>query len=197
MKVEYLNKLLKALVLLKLKGVMLTEGKHLTKHSMPKTKKKSKQTFRSGFEERIASQLRRNGIKYSYESLVIEYKKLSTYTPDFILPNGIIIETKGRWVTEDRTKHLLVKQQHPDLDIRLLFQNAYNKIRKGSKTTYAMWCEKKGILYAHKQIPKSWLSLVRISSVQSVDRVTLLESTQTEAQNVSAVIHTVEADNKL
>jgi hypothetical protein len=92
---------------------------------------------------------------------------------------------------------LLIKEQHPDLDIRLLFQNAYNKIRKGSKTTYAMWCEKKGILYAHKQIPKQWLSLERISSVQSVDRVTLLQSTTTEAQNVSAVIHTVEADNKL
>jgi hypothetical protein len=92
---------------------------------------------------------------------------------------------------------LLIKEQHPDLDIRLLFQNAYNKIRKGSKTTYAMWCEKKGILYAHKQVPKSWLSLERISSVQSVDRVTLLRSTMTEAQNVSAVIHTVEADNKL
>jgi hypothetical protein len=79
----------------------------------------------------------------------------------------------------------------------LLFQNAYNKIRKGSKTTYAMWCEKKGILYAHKQIPKQWLSLERISSVQSVDRVTLLQSTTTEVQNVSAAIHTVEADNKL
>ena len=70
---------------------------------MRKKKKRtlSKQTFRSGFEERIASQLRRCGIKYTYESLVIEYKRLSTYTPDFILPNGIIIETKGRWVTED------------------------------------------------------------------------------------------------
>ena len=160
-----------------------------------KNKTLSKQTFRSGFEERIASQLRRCGIKYTYESLVIEYKRLSTYTPDFILPNGIIIETKGRWVTEDRTKHLLIKEQHPDLDIRLLFQNAYNKIRKGSKTTYAMWCEKKGILYAHKQIPKSWLSLERISSVQNVDRVTVSVSTKTEAQNVSSVIHTVEANN--
>ena len=191
-------KQLKALGLLKLKAAMLTEGNHSKKHSMPKKKKTSlRQTFRSGFEERIANQLKRCGVCYSYEALVIEYERLSTYTPDFILPNGIIIETKGRWVTEDRSKHLLIKQQHPDLDIRLLFQNAYNKIRKGSKTTYAMWCEKKGILYAHKQIPKSWLSLERISSVQSVDRVTLLQSTMMEAQNVSAAIHTVEASNKL
>ena len=163
---------------------------------MPKKRTRSQQTFRSGFEERIATQLKRCGIKYTYESLVIEYKRLSTYTPDFILPNGIIIETKGRWVSEDRAKHLLIKEQHPDLDIRLLFQNAYNKIRKGSKTTYAMWCEKKGILYAHKQIPKSWLSQERISNVINVDRVTLLESTQTEAQRVSAAIHTVEVKEK-
>ena len=116
-----------------------------------------KQTFRSGFEERIASQLKRCGIKYTYESLVIEYKRLSTYTPDFILPNGIIIETKGRWVTEDRSKHLLIKEQHPDLDIRLLFQNAYNKIRKGSKTTYADWCLKNNYRWAEGSIPMEWL----------------------------------------
>ena len=131
----------------------------MTKLLMRKKKKRtlSKQTFRSGFEERIASQLRRCGIKYTYESLVIEYKRLSTYTPDFILPNGIIIETKGRWVTEDRTKHLLIKEQHPDLDIRLLFQNAYNKIRKGSKTTYADWCLKHNYRWAEGSIPMEWL----------------------------------------
>jgi len=165
---------------------------------MPKRKKKtsSKQTFRSGFEERIANQLKRCGVCYSYESLVIEYKRLSTYTPDFILPNGIIIETKGRWVSEDRSKHLLIREQHPELDVRLVFMNAYNKLRKGSKTTYAQCCEKKGILYAHKQIPKSWLSQERISNVINVDRVTLSESTQTEAQCVSVAIHTVEADKQ-
>ena len=160
---------------------------------MPK-KKHSLPTFRSGFEKKIASQLKRHGLNYKYESLVIEYQRMSTYTPDFILPNGIIIETKGRWVTEDRTKHLLIREQHPDLDIRLLFMNAHNKIRKGSKTTYAMWCEKKGIRYAHKQIPKTWLSQEHTSNVINVDRVTLLQSMKTDQQNVSAVIHTVEMD---
>ena len=125
---------------------------------MPKKKKTlSKQTFRSGFEERIASQLKRCGIDYTYESLVIEYKRLSTYTPDFILPNGIIIETKGRWVTEDRSKHLLIKEQYPDIDLRFVFQNANNKIRKGSQTTYAQWCEKNDIKWCEKLVPDSWL----------------------------------------
>ena len=114
--------------------------------------------FRSGFEAKTANFLRRNGVEFGYEHMKIEYMKMSTYTPDFILPNGIIVETKGLWTSEDRTKHLLIREQHPELDVRLCFQNAQNKLRKGSKTTYAMWCEKKGLKYCDKTIPKSWLN---------------------------------------
>jgi hypothetical protein len=102
--------------------------------------------------------LKRLGVEFEYESTKIEYMKIATYTPDFILPNGIIVETKGLWTSEDRTKHLLIREQHPELDVRLCFMNARNKIRKGSKTTYALWCEKKGIKYCDKTIPKSWLN---------------------------------------
>lgn len=114
--------------------------------------------YRSGFEAKTAYWLERNGIKFGYETVKIEYRKLSTYTPDFILPNGIIVETKGLWTSEDRTKHLLIRAQHPELDVRLCFMNASNKIRKGSKTTYAKYCEQKGIKYCDKTIPKSWLN---------------------------------------
>jgi len=81
----------------------------------------------------------------------------ATYTPDFILPNGIIIEAKGRFVTKDRQKHLLIQDQYPDLDIRFVFSNPKNKIGKGSKTSYADWCEKKGFLYAEESIPVEWI----------------------------------------
>jgi hypothetical protein len=80
------------------------------------------------------------------------------YTPDFRLPNGIFIETKGRFVLEDRKKHLLIKQQSPELDIRFVFQNAKNKLRKGSKTTYADWCTKNGFQYCEGTIPSEWLA---------------------------------------
>ena len=76
---------------------------------------------------------------------------------DFILPNGIIIESKGRFVPDDRKKHLKVREQNPKLDIRFVFSNSRNKIRKGSKTTYAMWCEKNNFLYADKRIPDEWI----------------------------------------
>lgn len=95
-----------------------------------------------------------------YESTTIRYEKpakSSRYTPDFVLPNKIIIESKGRFLTADRQKHLLIKQQHPQLDIRFVFQRSANPIAKGSKTTYAAWCLKHGFLFADKRIPEEWL----------------------------------------
>ena len=118
------------------------------------------QGFRSGLEDKVAEQLRGEGIDPRYESLTIEYVKperKAKYTPDFPLPNGIIVETKGRFITEDRQKHLLVKAQHPHLDIRFVFSNPNQRISKTSATTYAMWCEKHGFLYAAKLIPLAWI----------------------------------------
>ena len=116
--------------------------------------------FRSGLEEALADQLRGVGIEPAYETFSIAYVKpqrTAKYTPDFKLPNGIIIESKGRFMTDDRQKHLLVKDQHPDLDIRFVFSNPKQRISKTSATTYAMWCEKHGFRYAAKSIPEAWL----------------------------------------
>lgn len=123
--------------------------------------RKHAQGYRSGLEERVARELAAL-LKHpvDYETTKIQYQKPpknSTYTPDFILPNGVIIETKGRFLTEDRQKHLLVKEQHPELDIRFVFSNPNSPINKGSKTTYAKWCEKHGFQYAAKSVPESWV----------------------------------------
>ena len=130
---------------------------------MAKLSKKAhalKNGYRSGLEEKIAQELKALGVPFEYESSKIKFlqpAKQRTYTPDFILPNGIIIETKGRFTTADRQKHLMIKEQHPDIDIRFIFQNSNTKISKKSKTTYAMWCEKNGFLYADKSIPLAWI----------------------------------------
>jgi len=159
-------------------------------------KRRSQRTsnYRSGFEATLANQLKRGGVSFQYETLQLEYTKTATYTPDFILPNGIIIEAKGLWTVEDRTKHLLVKAQHPHLDIRLVFMNAFNKIRKGSNTTYAAWCEKKNIQYANKTIPKSWLSQPPINHAISAEAPTDYQPTTTVAPTVSYAKITLEPD---
>ena len=116
--------------------------------------------FRSGLEESIAHKLTSKGVSFTFEELVIPYtkpEKPARYTPDFLLENSIIIESKGRFLTEDRQKHILVKAQHPEYDIRFVFSNSKTKISKRSTTTYGMWCEKHGFLYADKDIPDAWI----------------------------------------
>jgi hypothetical protein len=116
--------------------------------------------YRSGLEEKVALQLMELNISVKFETVKLKYCKpitWHTYTPDFILPNGIIIETKGRFVVKDRKKHLLVRDQYPDLDIRFVFTNPNNKLYKGAKSTYGDWCDKHGFLYSKQKIPKEWL----------------------------------------
>ena len=126
------------------------------KRARQKSQRTSNNRYRSGFESKLANQLQRSGVDFEYETLKIEYRKVSTYTPDFILPNGIIVETKGRFTTADRKKHLLIQKQHPKLDIRFVFQNSRAKLYKGAKSTYAQWCDKHGFMYADKSIPEEW-----------------------------------------
>lgn len=121
--------------------------------------------FRSGLEHTVWKNLKLRGVKkLEYESLKIKYvipESNHSYTPDVILPNGIILEIKGRLTKSDRDKHLLIKKQHPDKDIRFLFQSARNKISKRSKTTYADWCDKNGIRWCEKTVPKHWLQEIK------------------------------------
>ena len=116
--------------------------------------------FRSGLEERVAEQLDQLGIEYTYEKVKLKYIRPASehiYTPDFVLANGIIVETKGRFLLADRMKHIMVKKHNPTLDIRFVFSNSNARISKASRTTYAEWCRKNGYKYADKTIPLEWL----------------------------------------
>lgn len=116
--------------------------------------------YRSGLEDKVATFLEAQGVQGNYECYEIEYtvpESRHKYTPDFVLPNGIIIETKGVWDAADRKKHLLIREQYPDLDIRFVFSRAKTPLYKGSRTSYGAFCEKHGIKYAEKNIPIEWL----------------------------------------
>lgn len=131
--------------------------------------------YRSGLEKKIAKDLSKvKNISFEYEP---SDKKIAytipanehTYTPDFVIVTAsgkiIYIETKGIWDYDDRYKHLLIRQQHPDKDIRFVFTRSQSRIRKKSRTTYADICnglgraEFKGVKwqYADRDIPEEWL----------------------------------------
>ena len=68
------------------------------------------------------------------------------------------IETKGRWTSTDRQKMKHILASHPDIDLRIIFQNPNQKISKGSKTTYESYAIKIGIKHvAKKDMPLEWL----------------------------------------
>lgn len=128
----------------------------------PKSKVRQKAVdagFRSGLEQRIAEQLEALGIPVVYEEDKLDYlvEEVRKYTPDFRLPNGIYVETKGRFTSDDRKKHLLVRKSNVFVDIRFVFSNSSNKLRKGSTTTYADWCRQHGFIFADRTIPVEWL----------------------------------------
>lgn len=113
--------------------------------------------YRSGFERTLAAQLNNRGIVFGYETLKLPFVLQRTYIPDFVLNDKFVIEAKGVLDADDRQKLLAVKAQHPDLDLRLVFMNADNRLSKTSKTTYGQWADKNRIPYSSGKIPEEWL----------------------------------------
>lgn len=136
------------------------------KAAKDKPAKKPQPKLRSGFEKRIVKNFQEQSWPYEYEKETLPFtvpQKKRNYKPDFttITRTGkkLYIEGKGKLDVATREKMELVKAQHPDKDIRIIFQRD-NPIRKGSKTRYSDWARKAGYQYtisANGTIPESWL----------------------------------------
>lgn len=132
--------------------------------------------YRSGLEKKIAAQLEAAGISFDYEGVKIPYEvpaRTANYNPDFpICGTPVIIEGKGHFgannygtrfsnmkenSAKERQKFALLKEQHPDLDIRFVFSRASAPIYKGSKTTHSKWAEDHGFPWSEKEIPEAWI----------------------------------------
>ena len=121
--------------------------------------------FRNPSEERVGETLRAAGIDFEYEGRNVEYlvpARKAEYLPDFRTRIGnIILEVKG-WFgkqgAKERQKYILVREAHPELDIRFVFTDANKKIYKKSPTTYAKWADDHGFKWSTKlHVPQQWL----------------------------------------
>ncbi len=117
---------------------------------------KSKRKYRSGFEARVAEN--EPDALHEPSEPKLYYSLRKRYIPDFVLPNGVIVETKGYFESKDRTKMLAVRKQNPGYDIRFLFQNCNVRLTKSPNSkTYADWADQHGFIWAHgTSIPKEW-----------------------------------------
>lgn len=116
--------------------------------------------FRSKFEKRIYANAKKSRKKLEYEPKDnhLNYTVSRRYVPDFVLPNGIIIEAKGYFKSSDRTKMLRVSEANPSLDIRFLFQKANNTLTKAKNSIYYwQWAERNNFKWAEgDKIPLAW-----------------------------------------
>ena len=85
--------------------------------------------FRSGLEEKVSDLLLELGVKYEYESTKVPYILECNYTPDFLLPNGVFLETKGHLSEEDRRKMKAVKKRTPRQKTWLQSPNRLSRLK--------------------------------------------------------------------
>ena len=50
--------------------------------------------FKSGLEEKVSDLLCELGVDYEYEGTSFAYTIQHQYTPDFVLPNGVVLELR-------------------------------------------------------------------------------------------------------
>lgn len=123
---------------------------------MAKARKK-RVALRSGFEDRIRALFKSEKIKHEYEPYKLKYVLEANYIPDFVLPNGIHIEVKGYFPSQDRRKMKAVKKSNPDIDIRFWFQRD-NWLTSTKKTKYSTWAERNGFpWHVGEGIPVDWI----------------------------------------
>ena len=128
--------------------------------------------YRSAFEFNLATKLYEAGIDFQYEPYQLKYElpmnnsycaececkeiySTRKYVPDFILPNGLVIEAKGEFTSQNRKKMLAIIESNPDLDIRMVFMRD-NYLSKKHANKYSDWCERNGVTYAVGDIPEEW-----------------------------------------
>lgn len=118
--------------------------------------------FKSKLEENVWNILIKEFPETKYEPKRIPFTQPvqeRSYTPDFKTDETreIYLEAKGLLDLEARKKMIWFKECNPDIRIIMLFQNAMNKIHKGSKITYAAWAETNGFEWLDFRM-KGWLN---------------------------------------
>jgi hypothetical protein len=135
--------------------------------------------YRSKLEEKVAEQLEADGVEFHHEGKWVPYivpERQAKYLPDFHFDEcPIIIEAKGRFgggnpkfkqpatdSAKERQKLILLKEQHPELDIRIVFQRASTPIYPKSPTSHGKWATDHGFKWSDKGVvPQDWLDEIR------------------------------------
>lgn len=135
--------------------------------------------FRSAFECKVAYKLSAIDVDWYYERDKLDFYapsrngscldcgssntgKRCVYLVDFSIVRAgestIVLETKGRLTSTDRTKYVNIKNSNPDVDFRFLFQSDNWLSNKTKKTRYSKWATQKGFHYAIGETSTTYIS---------------------------------------
>lgn len=135
--------------------------------------------MRSKFEVLVGDSLKRLGVPFEYEPFNVKYfsrinsalcavcgskdvHKGRNYRPDFVLGNGIYLESKGKLTSAERSKIIAILDTSNVItrdNYRLLFMRD-NTLSKASTTRYSDWAAKHGIIFHVSQqgeVPIEWV----------------------------------------
>lgn len=129
----------------------------------------SEKKRRSKLELRFEEILKEALVEYDYEVTKIPYKipeSNHNYIVDFTIGNGVLIEVKG-YLSDyaERRKYVLLKEQHPDLDLKFVFDNG-NKLCGGTKQTHGAWADKHGFKWCTVKDTDTILSWITEANVK-------------------------------
>lgn len=116
---------------------------------------KSSLGYGKRFEKSILDSLTSLNVEYKFEGIKLSYTIAAQYKPDVVLDNGVIIEIKTYLPYEEQRKLRAVKESHPDLDLRLLFEKPDKKL-PNSKLTHGEWATKYNFIWAGPNVPEEW-----------------------------------------
>jgi len=116
------------------------------------------------FEQKVMSNLTAKGVEFTFEPHSLPYSVTRDYIPDLLI-GEMYVEIKGYFRQDAQRKMRAVKKQHPEKDIRFLFQRANatiqgaKKRKDGTKMTCQEWAERYGFQYAEgEEIPNQWIN---------------------------------------
>lgn len=137
--------------------------------------------MRSRFEEKIASQLKLEGVPFKYEPYSFNYYvrvpntvchdcssretfSQKWYTPDFQLSDRVYLEAKGLFKADDRKKMIACKELHPYIEWRLVFMRD-NKLSKFSTTRYSDWALQNNFKFNIARISDEWIEEFKTNGI--------------------------------
>ncbi len=137
------------------------KGRNKRGTNLPKIgRRKVKSQYEFDIYKSITGLVGRGGtVEYEVDKLL--YTTTHDYIPDLTInlddSRRFFVECKGYFPYPERAKMIAVKEQHPELDIRIVFyRDTPSSLGKGSKMKPTEWATKHGFPSAVKTIPPEW-----------------------------------------